>query len=157
MDKHYQDFGHPLTVVLEYANLEIAQTKKGVELINSEDHQRFIEQKLGSNIEEFRPDIVHQTLLALLDTPLNKAGRLRVIIHTKKGVLIKVAPTIRLPRTYKRFSGLMAQLLTKMKIKSPESKVTLLEVVNGPIESHFPSDPFIIGTSIKGHLVKDLD
>ena len=46
--------------------------------------------------------------MALLDTPLNKAGRLRVLISTKKGVLIRVNPNIRLPRTYKRFSGLMA-------------------------------------------------
>ena len=37
----------PLTVILEHANLEIAQTKKGVELINSEDHYRFIVNKLG--------------------------------------------------------------------------------------------------------------
>ena len=58
------------------------------------------------------------SLLALLDTPLNKAGRLRIFIQTKKGVLIKVDPKIRMPRTYKRFSGLFAQLLTKMKIKS---------------------------------------
>ena len=128
-----------------------------MELINSEDHQRFIENKLKQDVEEFRPDIVHQSLLALLDSPLAKAGRLRILINTKKGVIIKVAPTIRLPRTYKRFSGLMAQLLTKMKIKSPESKVTLLEVVNGPIESHFPPDAFVIGTSTKGHLVADLD
>ena len=84
--------------------------------------------------ENFRPDIVHQSLLALLDTPLNKAGRLRVLLMTKKGVVIKIAPTIRLPRTYKRFSGLMAQLLTKMKIKSPENKVVLMEIVNGSID-----------------------
>jgi rRNA small subunit pseudouridine methyltransferase Nep1 len=121
MDKaDYQDFGKPLWVVLEHANLEIAQTKKGVELINSDDHQRFIEGKLKQDPEDFRPDIVHQCLLALLDSPLAKAGRLRLWINTKKGVLIRVNPAIRLPRTYKRFSGLMAQLLTKMKIKSPE-------------------------------------
>ena len=115
---NYQDFGSALYVVLENANLEVAQTKKGVELINHEDHSKFIQNKLKKDLDEFRPDIVHQSLLALLDTPLNKAGRLRVFISTKKGVLIKVNPNIRLPRTYKRFSGLMAQLLTKMKIKS---------------------------------------
>lgn len=89
-----------------------------MELINSEDHRKFIETKLLQDPEDFRPDIVHQSLLALLDTPLNKAGRLRVYIETKKGVFIKVSQQIRLPRTFKRFSGLMAQLLTKLKIKS---------------------------------------
>ena len=93
----------------------------------------------------------------MLDTPLNKAGRLRILINTKKGVIIKVSPTVRLPRTYKRFSGLMAQLLTKMRIKSPEGKETLLEVVNGPIESHLPKDSFRVGTSTKGHLVTELE
>ena len=59
--------------------------------------------------------------MALLDSPLNKAGRLRILINTKKNVVIKINPKIRLPRTYKRFSGLMAQLLTKLKIKSPDT------------------------------------
>ena len=95
--------------------------------------------------------------MALLDTPLNKAGRLRVLIRTKKNVIIKVAHDIRLPRTYKRFSGLMAQLLTKMKIKAPGGKETLLEIVNGSIESHIPRDSFKVGTSTKGHLVSELE
>ena len=64
----YKDFGQPLYVVLNYANLEVAMTKKGVELINSDDHYKFIENKLIQDPEEFRPDIVHQTLLALLDS-----------------------------------------------------------------------------------------
>ena len=35
-----------LYVVLEHANLEVAMTKRGVELLNSEDHHRFITNKL---------------------------------------------------------------------------------------------------------------
>jgi hypothetical protein len=38
---------------------------------------------------------------------LNKAGLLQVYIHTAKGVLIEVNPSVRIPRTFKRFSGLM--------------------------------------------------
>jgi rRNA small subunit pseudouridine methyltransferase Nep1 len=48
-------------------------------------------------------------LLTLLDSPLNKAGRLQVFIHTTKGVLIEINPHVRIPRTFKRFSGLMGQ------------------------------------------------
>ena len=94
--------------------------------------------------------------MALFDTILAKNGKLRVVIRTKKGVVIKVNPKIRLPRTYKRFSGLMAQLLTKMKIKSPENSETLLEVVNGKIESMLPYKARVVSTSSKGHLVCDL-
>ena len=46
-------------MILNYANLEVAMTKKGVELINSDDHLKFIENKLIQDPEEFRPDIVH--------------------------------------------------------------------------------------------------
>ena len=48
-------------------------------------------------------------LLTLLDSPLNKAGLLQVYIHTAKGVLIEVNPSVRIPRTFKRFSGLMGE------------------------------------------------
>ena len=37
----------------------------------------------------------HQELLALIDSPLNKAGLLQVFIHTEKHVLIEVNPKVR--------------------------------------------------------------
>ena len=46
----------------------------------------------------------------LLDSPLNRAGLLQVYIHTDKNVLIEVNPQTRIPRTYKRFAGLMGRL-----------------------------------------------
>ena len=52
-----------------------------------------------------------QCLLTLLDSPLNKAGLLQIYIHTVKGVLIEVNPHVRIPRTFKRFSGLMGKPL----------------------------------------------
>ncbi len=42
----------------------------------------------------------------LLDSPLNRAGLLRVFIHTRDNVLIDVHPQTRIPRTYDRFAGL---------------------------------------------------
>ena len=78
-------------------------------------------------------------------------------------MLIKISPKIRLPRTYKRFSGLMAQLLTKMKISNQSGEGgqgtggPLLEIVNGTPAEHMPVDTFVIGTSVHGYLVTDLD
>lgn len=57
-----------------------------------------------------RPDITHQSLLMLFDSPLNRAGLLQVYIHTHKNVLIEVNPQCRIPRTFKRFGGLMGKL-----------------------------------------------
>ena len=55
--------------------------------------------------------LTEQCLLTLLDSPLNKAGLLQVYIQTAKGVLIEVNPSVRIPRTFKRFSGLMGASL----------------------------------------------
>ncbi|KAF4389718.1 hypothetical protein F8388_009851 [Cannabis sativa] len=53
---------------------------------------------------------VGKALLAILDSPLNKAGRLKgLYIRTEKGVLIEVKPKTHLPRTSKRFYGLMCK------------------------------------------------
>lgn len=53
--------------------------------------------------------ILLQCLLTLLDSPLNKAGLLQVYVQTAKGVLIEINPSVRIPRTFKRFSGLMGE------------------------------------------------
>ena len=44
-----------------------------------------------------------------------------------------------------------------MKIRSPEDKLTLMEVVNGTITDHLPTNSVIVGTSTKGRLVPDLE
>lgn len=50
-----------------------------------------------------------QSLLMLMDSPLNRAGLLQVYIHTQKNVLIEVNPQTRIPRTFDRFCGLMGK------------------------------------------------
>src|ERR1700761_4150286 len=74
-----------------------------------------------------------QCLLTLLDSPINKAGKLQIYIHTAKNVLIEVNPGVRLPRTFKRFAGLMVQLLQRYTIRSNETSEPLLRVIANPI------------------------
>ncbi|KAE9406989.1 Nep1-domain-containing protein [Gymnopus androsaceus JB14] len=149
-----------LFVVLEQACLEayrISSTsksniKKGKEgevkytLLNCDDHQGILA-KTGRDIADARPDITHQCLLTLLDSPLNKAGLLQVYIHTAKGVLIEVNPHVRIPRTFKRFSGLMVQLLHKLSIRGVQGSEKLLKVVKNPVVDHFPPDTYKITLS----------
>ena len=45
-------------VVLEAANLETLKTKRGVELINCDDHAKLIG-KMGKRLEDYRPDVTH--------------------------------------------------------------------------------------------------
>ena len=51
-----------------------------------------------------------QCILTLLDSQLNKSGHLKVYVRTSKHVLIEFNSKIRLPRTFKRFSGLIGLL-----------------------------------------------
>lgn len=91
--------------------------------------------------------------MTLLDSPLNKSGLLQVYIHTAKGVLIEVNPHVRIPRTFKRFSGLMGtrspctasslthlfsvQLLHKLSIRGVNGSEKLLKVIK-VVSQHIP-------------------
>ncbi|KAG9344934.1 hypothetical protein JZ751_009474 [Albula glossodonta] len=95
-----------LVVVLEGATLETVKVGKTFELLNCDQHKSMII-KNGRDPGTIRPDITHQCLLMLLDSPLNRAGLLQVYIHTERNALIEINPQTRIPRTFARFCGLM--------------------------------------------------
>ena len=68
-----------LIIVLEDANLESCKTGKEFSLLNIDDHKGILA-KNGRDFSSARPDITHQCLLMLFDSPLNRAGLLQVII-----------------------------------------------------------------------------
>lgn len=45
-------------------------------LLSGDEHADYIMKKLHKDPADFRPDITHQSLLTLMDSPLNKAGKL---------------------------------------------------------------------------------
>lgn len=148
--------GGKVIVVMERASLETVKTKQGFQLLNCDDHYG-LHKKLKRNPIDSRPDIVHQCLLTLLDSPLNKAGRLQIYIKTTGNVLIEVSPHTRIPRTFKRFAGLMVQLLHKMKIRASDGPKTLLKVIKNPVTRHLPPNCPRFGTSVTGTLVDTYD
>ncbi|DBA04574.1 TPA: hypothetical protein N0F65_011122 [Lagenidium giganteum] len=139
-------------VILEQASLETVKTSKGYQLLNCDDHKG-IHKKFNKDPTQSRPDILHQELMALLDSPLNKAGFLKIYIHSTKRVLIDVSSSMRVPRTYKRFAGLMVQLLHTLKIRSADGNQTLLSVIKNPVTRHLPANAKKIGMSCKGTLI----
>lgn len=150
-----------LVVVLTQASLETHKmsTSNGTDkyaLLNCDDHQGLL-RKMGRDISEARPDITHQCLLTLLDSPINKAGKLQVYIITAKGVLIEVNPSVRIPRTFKRFSGLMVQLLHKLSIRSVNSEEKLLKVIKNPITDHLPTKCRKITLSYDANVIRPKD
>ena len=154
--KHNKQKPSPkIIVLLDQATLETIKNRRGIyELLNCDDHRELCRKKLNRDPNDFRPDILHQELLALMDSPLNKAGLLQVYISTQKNVLIEVNPACRVPRTYKRFAGLFVQLLHKLKIKAAggETSTTLLKVIKNPFSQHLKAGTRCFGFSSQGTL-----
>lgn len=90
---------------------------------------------------------MHHCLLSLLDSPLNKAGLLKIYIHTKLNVILDINPKLKVPRTYDTFAALMAQALTKLRVRANESSETLIKIIKNPITDHLPAEAIKIGTS----------
>ena len=78
-----------------------------------------------------RPDIVHNALLQVLETPLNWENGLKVLIHTQDGLLITINPKIRLPKNYTRFVGLIEQLFIEKRV--PLVGESLLSIEEMPL------------------------
>ncbi|KAL7678373.1 hypothetical protein ACOME3_004601 [Neoechinorhynchus agilis] len=98
-----------VTVILEKAALEIIKTaKQRYCLLNCDQHVSELK-KHNRKITQCRPDIAHQSLMMLLDSPLNRAGRLRLFIRTDRNVSIRIDPQCRIPRTFMRFSALSSK------------------------------------------------
>jgi rRNA small subunit pseudouridine methyltransferase Nep1 len=126
-----------LIVVLENACLESVKVGQSYELLNCDKHKQQII-KYKKDPSQCRPDILHQCLLMLFDSPLNRVNLLQVYVHTQKNVLIEINPQTRIPRTFDRFSGLMVQLLHKLSIRAADSSQKLLKVIKNPITDHLP-------------------
>ena len=158
----YNKLKKKLIIILEGSSLELGNIKKNPQILNCDDHYKIIK-SMKKKLEEFRPDIIHQCLLNLFDSPLNKVGLLQVYIHTNKNVLIEINPKTRIPRTFKRFSGLFSQLFLKNEIgisgvgdeAQDEKKEIFLKILNTKIENLISDVPKIL-LSEKGRLV-DID
>ncbi|EDO05371.1 EMG1/NEP1 methyltransferase family protein [Babesia bovis T2Bo] len=109
---------------------------------------------LLSTDKESRVDILHQSLLVLLDSPLNKNGFLKVLIRTDDGNLVEVSPHLRVPRTPKQFESLLVYLLYKRHVKSQERDAILMRFIKNEIEIALPPGSRRFGLSVGGRQVK---
>ncbi len=99
--------------------------KKAVELLLDDSKHYSAMKTLEHREKRGRPDIVHQCLLLLLDSPLRS---FEIYVHTIKDEIIRFSRDTRLPRNYNRFVGLMEDLFKKGKIEA-NGKV-LIEILN---------------------------
>jgi rRNA small subunit pseudouridine methyltransferase Nep1 len=151
----YKKIKKKVIIILEGATLELGSLRKNPKLLNCDEHYKIIK-SMKKKLDEFRPDIIHQCLLNLFDSPLNKVGLLQVYLHTNKNILIEINPKTRMPRTFKRFSGLFTQLLLKNEIKASDTNETLMKVINTKIKDLIDKNTPKILLSAKGRLI-DID
>lgn len=88
----------PFVFVLQRASLQVAKLGKnrnsssggsGLTVLNCDDHRRYL-MRHKKDPAQYRPDIIHQALLALLDSPLNKAGKIKVPKHNINALLLSL-------------------------------------------------------------------
>ncbi len=68
-----------------------------------------------------------------------------------------MSPTVRIPRTFKRFAGLMVQLLHRLSIRSTNSQEKLLRVIKNPITDHLPPNCRTVTLSFEADVVRPRD
>ncbi|XP_011211859.1 ribosomal RNA small subunit methyltransferase NEP1 [Bactrocera dorsalis] len=149
---HIRALEKRLIIILEGAQLETVKVGRVFELLNCDDHQNIL-RKNNRDPGKCRPDITHQCLLMLFDSPLNRAGLLQVYVRTEKNVLIEINPQTRIPRTFKRFAGLMVQLLHKFSVRASDTSAMLMKVIKNPITDHLPVGCKKYAMSFSGKLV----
>lgn len=83
--------------------------------------------RLDEHERRGRPDIIHFSLMALMETPLCKSGLLRTHVHLQDGRIIEIDPSVRLPRSYSRFVGLFEQLLINGRVPPTGEPLLLIQ------------------------------
>ncbi len=100
------------------------------DILDSNYHYKAME-SLKDREMRGRPDIIHISLLNILDSPINHEKKLNVYIHTYDDKVLKINPKTRLPRNYFRFLGVIEKVLKEEKnplIKMEEK--TLEDLLN---------------------------
>ncbi|TFF94524.1 MAG: 16S rRNA methyltransferase [Promethearchaeota archaeon] len=113
--------------------------------------------KLKNYQKRGRPDVAHLCLLNALGSPLNKAGLLKVYLHTTRNKIYFFNPEIRITRNFNRFKGLMAKLLID-NIIGPENS-PLISSFRGSLKDLIDSfeEPEVILFSSRENLVKNAE
>ncbi|MCP8304570.1 MAG: ribosome biogenesis protein [archaeon] len=108
--------------VLEDAS---SKGKKAGELLLDRSYHHVAMLKLKDSERRGRPDIAHFSLLEATSSPLYMGGSMDVYVHTVKDHVIHLGRSVRLPKSYFRFEGLIEKLFKEKKIVTPNNEVLL--------------------------------
>ncbi|BFG19805.1 hypothetical protein CerSpe_060790 [Prunus speciosa] len=143
--------------VVENASLTKGFVRKRWKILDSEEDADFL-LKQKKDLNDFRPGRVYEALRAILDSKLNKAGMVgAVYVKTDQGVLFEIKPHVRIPRTCKRFCGVILELLGHKCIRDKETNEILMRVVEEPVTRHLPVNSRVVGLSYSSEKLVDID
>ncbi|MVT13467.1 MAG: 16S rRNA methyltransferase [Euryarchaeota archaeon] len=133
--------------------------RPGAMVLDSNFHHSAISKYFpGDENRRGRPDIVHYFLLNCLESPLNISGKLRVYVHTRKNQVIFVDPSVKIPKSYNRFIGLIEDLFHNRYVPSAEKP--LLKIVEMDIftliKNISPSSIFVLNEKGKSVRIKEI-
>jgi len=134
-DKQDRFSGRKVVVVLERAALELY---KALEDRSSPLHST-----------ENELLIVHECLMALLDSPLNKSGHLLIYISTGYDVVVEVHPSMRVPRLFSKFTSMVEELMRMGNIVGP-GDVSLMRVLRTSIDKVLPESARRYALTVQG-------
>ncbi|KAH0474931.1 MAG: uncharacterized protein KVP18_003956 [Porospora cf. gigantea A] len=133
--------------VLEGCSLRPIQRGSSCVLMTIDKFETLAAKKsLGS----LRPELVHQALLAVVDSPLCKAGAVKqILLLTDDGKILNVNPQYRVPRTYAKFSSAFAHVVsTKDSLEGDD--MSLVSLLRPPVEQYLPLPATLISLSRRG-------
>jgi rRNA small subunit pseudouridine methyltransferase Nep1 len=107
---------------------------------------------IKNEIKRGRPDLIHFCLLEATGIPLYFANKLKVFVHTINSEVISLDNSVRLPKSYHRFAGLVEKLFSEGKIEEDGKNLLVIEKMNFKdlIKKIEPTQ--VIGLSSKGIL-----
>jgi rRNA small subunit pseudouridine methyltransferase Nep1 len=120
-------WNHP--VIIKDA-LKRGKDPKEILLDRSYHHKAMV--KVNNSWKRGRPDIAHFCLLEAFGSPLNKENKLTTFIHSITDFVFEFDPSIRLPRNYNRFKGLIEQAIKLGKV--PLNGKSLISVTERSIK-----------------------
>ena len=107
-----QIWNHPS--IIKFAN---SKGRKPDELFLNRSLHHSAMLRLKDSDKRGRPDLVHHALLAASGSPLYIQGKLDILVHTYNDYVINLGVSVRLPKSYFRFEGLLDQLYSTKRIE----------------------------------------
>jgi rRNA small subunit pseudouridine methyltransferase Nep1 len=107
---------------------KLGKNPREILLDKSYHHAAMLRAGLESYWKRGRPDIIHFALMEALSTPLFLKSMLKVYIHTVTDKAILIGDSLRIPKSYFRFEGIMMNLFKEKVIKSADGNNILLEL-----------------------------